>query len=583
MELEPLRLPFDLTLRLPGSKSQANRLLIAACLTEGRTVIRDATPADDVVTLVDNLQRLGFRLEWFDREAGVVVVDGGLPACAPAEPVELDCGDAGTVLRFLTAIAALLPGEWILTGTARLRERPIGDLVDALRQLGVDARDAGGRAPVRIRGGGCSGGVARVDASRSSQFVSALMLAGAALEGGLRIECTAAVASPGYIELTRDVLARFGVDIAREGTALIVPGGRLRASGDAVVEGDWSAAGAWLALAEITRSRIAATNLDPQSAQADRLMPLQLELLRADGDLTLDVTETPDQTMNLAVVAALRAGETRFRGATNLRDKECDRLAATVAGLRAVGVDARETEDGMVIRGPSRLRPADLVCHGDHRMAIAFALLGAVAPGLSIDDPTCVSKSYPGFFDDLRSARQSPRCIALIGMRGAGKSTLATAVARELGIEAADTDARIVAQHGDLAALIQRCGWSTFRAIESGAIAEALGPGRVVAIGGGALEVPRNVELIRGRALVVWVREAQDVLLTRLEASARPRLSELPLVDELRVVLARREAIWASIADLQLPERTTVAQRSRAITEFVKAPLSRGSIAATPG
>lgn len=578
MDLEPLRLPFDVSVRLPGSKSHANRAIVAACLARGRTVLRAATPTDDVRSLVENLRRCGFRLNWVDDEQGLLVIDGGLPEGDPSTaPVELDCGLGGTTLRFLVAVASLVPGEWIVTGSERMRERPVGDLVDALRALGADVSANDGCPPVRVRGGRLRGGTVTLDASRSSQFLSALLLIGPELEAGLRVELPRPPTSPTYVDLTRRVLADFGCPVRVDDLAFTVVGSGLRTSGDVTIEGDWSAAGTWLALAELTRSRFRATNLDADSAQGDRLLPVQLALLRREGDLCLDVTDTPDQTMNLAVVAALRDGRTTITGAANLRTKECDRLAVTAAELGKAGANVVETEDGLEIRGPARLRPAALRCHGDHRMAMAFAILGSVAPGISIDDADCVSKSYPGFFRELHVAHRSSRCIALVGMRAAGKTALACALAEELGMEALDTDAEFERTRGPIRDFVRRSGWGAFRAIESGILADALSHGRVVAVGSGALERPGNVELVREKAVVVWVREDEATLVRRLGGDERPRLTDLPLEDEVRLVLGRRRPVFASVANFALEHGGTVAERVRAVATWLRAPLQRGA------
>jgi 3-phosphoshikimate 1-carboxyvinyltransferase len=581
MLLEPLRLPFDVSLRLPGSKSHANRAIVAACLAAGRSTVRDATPSDDVAALADNLQRMGFRLDWVDRTDGLLQIDGGLPERAPqAGPVELDCGLGGTTLRFLCAVAALLPGDWILTGSARMRERPVADLVRALRALGVEAEAADGRPPVRIRGGLRRGGQVALDASRSSQFLSALLLIGPVLDGGLRIDLTGPPTSPTYVELTTRVLETFGAEVRVEGLRYTVPGTGLRTIGDLRIEGDWSAAGAWLALAELTRSRFRGTNLAADSAQGDRLLPLQLELLRRPGAVELDLTDTPDQAMNLAVVAAFRPGRTRLTGAANLRGKECDRLAVTAAELQRAGVDCRETADGLEIDGPARLRPALLRCHGDHRMAMAFAVLGSLAGGIGIDDPACVSKSYPQFFRDLRAARHSPRCVALIGMRGAGKTSLGRALAERLGADFADSDAAFERERGGIADFVARSGWDAFRALESGILADLLAPGRVVALGGGALERPGNLDLCRERALLVWVREEPATLVERLGREPRPALTGLPPAEEVAALCARREPVFASVADLSLEPGTSVAERVRCVEDWLRGRLPSAGPAA---
>ncbi len=578
MRIPPLRLPFDVTFAMPGSKSHANRAIVAACLAEGRTVIRRATPCDDVRLLVDNLRKMGFAVAWTDERDGVLAIDGGLPVAPPeSDPIELDCGLAGTALRFLTAVACLVPGEWIVTGNARMRQRPIGPLVDALRALGADVDATDGHPPIRVTGGLRTGGTVTLDASASSQFLTALLLIAPRLDGGLRIAPSAAVASRPYVELTANVLATFGATVTRDDDALLVPGTGLRSPSDVEIEGDWSAAGVWLAITELTRSRFTAPNLDLESPQGDRSIPVHLAMMREPGHVRIDVRDVPDQLMNLAAVAALRDGRTTFTGAANLRLKESDRLDAVAQGWRTLGVTIDATDDGLVVDGPARLRAGEVETRGDHRLAMAFAILGSLVDGVEIDDAACVSKSYPAFFDDLRSAHapSSARCVAVVGMRGAGKTTLAAALAERLELQFADSDALFESAHGDLTAYVETHGWDAFRAVESGLVADCLAPGRVVAVGGGSLETTSTLDLLRHRALVVWVRESADTLVERLRGSGRPALTASPLEQEVRTVLGRREPSWEAVADLALPPGGTIAERVAAVETWLREPFAR--------
>ena len=371
-------------LELPGSKSHANRALVAACLAPGRSTLLAATPCDDVVHMVEGLGRMGFGVAWLDRERGTVEVEGGLPA-DPGARGELDCGEAGTTLRFLTALACAVPGTWRLSGAARLRERPLAPLVAALESLGARIESAGGQPPLTVHGGTLRPGTVELDASTSSQFVSALLLAGRALRDSIEPRIPGPLASPDYVDLTREVLADFAA------------GPRL----DYAIEGDWSAWGPFAVLAELEGLELVASNLRADSRQADRRLPALVSALRGPGEREVDCGDTPDQLMNLAVLAALRQGTTRFVGAANLRLKESDRLGVLVREFRRAGVDLEEHADGVLVRGPARLRPAELDPEGDHRMAMAFALLRVREGGLRIADPGCVAKSYPRFFEDL--------------------------------------------------------------------------------------------------------------------------------------------------------------------------------------
>jgi 3-phosphoshikimate 1-carboxyvinyltransferase len=558
MRVEPLRLPFDLSVPMPGSKSIANRALVAACLAEGRTVIHGTTLCDDVRLLAENLIRMGYAVRIGpDR----IEVTGGVPDQRSQDPIHLDCGLGGTTLRFLLAVAAITPGTFVLTGGRRLRERPVKSLLDALAALGADLESEEGHPPIRVRGRPLAGGDVEVGTEQSSQFLTALLLVAPTFEDGLTVTRRGELASPGYVDLTCRVLREFGVRVQIDDDQWAVPGVGLTAPETFTVEGDWSAAGAWFVLASRTGSRFRATNLDLDSTQSDRAMPDLVAALGDPGDVEIDASDTPDQVMNLAVLAALREGETRIRGAANLRLKESDRLAATTRELRKAGVDVEECDDGLTVRGPTRLLPADFACHGDHRIAMAMAVLASLREGTTLDTPDCVTKSYPAFFDDLATARAQPRCVALVGMRGAGKSTLGRALAAALGLDFVDTDESFVAAHGPIGAYVAKHGWDAFRDREAEAVADALAPGRVVALGGGSVDRESTAALVADRALVVWVRERTETLAARLAAAPRPALTGLDPADELIAVLERRDPIYAGLSDLELPPGQDVAQR----------------------
>ncbi|MGA0059563.1 MAG: 3-phosphoshikimate 1-carboxyvinyltransferase [Planctomycetota bacterium] len=566
MRVEPLRLPFDLSVRMPGSKSIANRALVAACLADGTTRIHGATLCDDVLLLAQNLIRMGYRLRVDD---DVIEVRGGVPTAARADTITLDCGLGGTTLRFLVAVAAVTPGTFVLTGAPRLLERPIDDLVDALRALGADIESEAGHPPLRVRGRSLVGGDVEVGTERSSQFLTALLLVAPTFEDGLTVARRGTLASPGYVDMTCRVLEAFGVRVQTDGAQWTVPGVGLTAPGDFTVEGDWSAAGAWLVLAARTGSRFHAENLDPDSTQSDRAMPDLVAALADPGDVEIDASDTPDQVMNLAVLAALREGETRIRGAANLRLKESDRLAATTRELRKAGVDVEESADGLTVRGPTRLLPADFACHGDHRIAMAMAVLGSLRSGSTLDTPDCVTKSYPSFFEDLAAAHAHPRCVALVGMRGAGKSTLGRALAEALDLRFVDTDDAFLAAHGPISSFVTAHGWDAFRDREAEVVAASVAPGRVVALGGGSVDRAATAGLVADRALVVWGRERRETLAARLAAAPRPALTGLDPADEIATVLEHRDPIHARLSDLELPPNESVERRVERVRHWL--------------
>jgi 3-phosphoshikimate 1-carboxyvinyltransferase len=545
-EVRPLAFPSDAALSVPGSKSEANRLLVIAALSQRRVVVHGASPTDDVRHLVRGLGTLGYEARFVDEGRGTVQV-GPRAADAPTRG-ELFCGNAGTAVRFLVSVAAVTPGEWIVTGDAHMQKRPIQPLVDAWRRLGVDLDARGGCPPVRVRGGLPDGGDVSIDGSVSSQFVSSLLMVGAALPAGLRASFEGSLASRSYAQLTVSLLHRFGIDATLTATHARVARGYGDVPAEVQVGGDWSGMGAWSCLGHLDGSRVRSDNLVQGSGQADEALGAVLDALRGPGERTIDVEPLPDQFLNLAVVAALRDGTTRLVGAHNVRVKECDRVAVMARELRRCGADLDEHADGLTIRGGRALHGATIDPEADHRVAMAFALLGSLVPGVSIDDPGCVAKSYPTFWDDLDAVHAQHRPVALVGMRGAGKTTLGRALAQHLGSRFVDTDQRFVAAHGDLAAFVAAHGWPAFREVEQGLVADALQAGCVVATGGGAIESDATRDLLRTRACVVYVEAPLELLQQRVRGSGRPSLTGAPIDAEVEPVLARRAPLYRSIA-----------------------------------
>lgn len=554
--------PSDAELALPGSKSEANRLLVAAALSGSTLTLRGATPGGDVRALVHGLQVLGYPVRFVDERTGTIAV-APRPTTAPARG-DVECGNAGTALRFLVSVAAITPGEWTLTGDAAMQRRPIGPLVEAWRRLGVDVRDRDGFPPVHVRGAAVpDGGAVALDASQSSQFLSSLLLVGARLRMGLAIALPGELASAEYARLTCRTLARFGVAASLQPCSASVHPGFAVPPPELRVGADWSSAGVWLCLAHLTTSRIRTPDLQRDSRQADERLVAVLQTMPAHGDLTLDVGGFPDQFCNLAVVAAHRRGETRLVGGRNLRIKECDRIAVMARELRKLGVAVRELPDGLVVHGGGPLQAATIDPEDDHRVAMAFALAGLLSPGIRIADADCVAKSYPGFWSDLEEVVRQRRCVAVVGMRGAGKSTFARAFAERTGSPWIDTDKQFEAQHGPIAPFVARFGWPAFREQEERIVAQEVQPGRIVSTGGGAIEAAATRRLLRERALVVWLDADAALLQARLAASPadRPSVTGAPLAVELADLLARRAPLYEAVANVRIAAALPTAQQ----------------------
>ncbi len=405
--------PVDLTIPAPPSKSLTHRALVAAAVARGPSVIRDPLLSDDTRLTCVGLSRLGFRVEGRD---GAIEVEG-----AGGQPVSggvLDLGNSGTTLRLLASVAALGTRPVTLTGSERMQERPIGPLGDALQQLGARVRFAArpGCPPIEVIGP-LGGGSVVVDGSVSSQFISSLLLAGPLTPKGIEVRLDGPPVSRSYLDLTVQVMARFGVSVERDGYRWFrVSPGRYTGT-DYRVEGDWSSASYLFALAAVLGGRVTVPNLDPASAQGDRRFIEALEAMGCrvttgrsgvtvgrDGPLDgieVDMSSSPDTVQTLAVVAALATTPTRITGVGHLRFKESDRLAVTADRLRGLGAGVTVEQDALVVV-PAPLHGGSIDPEDDHRTAMAFAVLGLAVGGVTIADPGCVAKSWPGFWDMLR-------------------------------------------------------------------------------------------------------------------------------------------------------------------------------------
>ncbi|MBM4301086.1 MAG: 3-phosphoshikimate 1-carboxyvinyltransferase [Deltaproteobacteria bacterium] len=409
-EIKPCK-PVQATLTLPGSKSYTHRALMAAALAAGESVLTNALAAEDTELTAQALTQLGAGIDW---QGTTIRVTGRAGRWRPARlPIYL--GNSGTSMRFLTALVALGEGEYLLTGTDRLCQRPLGELLDALRRVGVQAVSAKGDGcpPVRVTGG-LTGGRTQLSGGTSSQYLSALLFIGPLAPKGLEIEITGELVSRPYVDLTLEVLSDFGVSYYREGYRyFLVPGGQSYLPQDYKIEADASSASYFWAAAALTGGRVTITNLSLESSQGDAAFPGVLGRMGCAIESTpagltvqggplrgveVDMATMPDLVPTLAVLAAFAAGDTVITGVAHLRHKESDRLAAVAAELARLGIEARETADGLVIRGGAP-KGAVIQTYNDHRIAMSFAVAGLKTPGMVITDPDCVAKSFPNFWE----------------------------------------------------------------------------------------------------------------------------------------------------------------------------------------
>ncbi len=470
------------TVALPGSKSLSNRILLLSALAQGATEIRDVLLSDDTERMLEGLRTLGVSIEKLD--AHVFRVQGG-DGSFPVREAELSLGNAGTAFRPLTAALALTGGHYRLSGVARMHERPIGDLVDALRALGanIDYRGHAGFPPLEIFPATLSD-AARVSVRGdvSSQFLTALLMALPLLDREVTVEVAGELISKPYIEITLAMMARFGVNVQRDdwSSFTVAAGSRYVSPGVIHVEGDASSASYFLAAGAIGGGPLRIEGVGSDSIQGDVRFADALALMGArierganwmearaplDGRLKaidLDCNHIPDAAMTLAVTALFADGTTTLRNIASWRVKETDRIAAMATELRKVGATVEEGADYIRItgfgnsdlgfrEGSDALRqnpdaqiqnPASGInTYDDHRMAMCFSLAAFGAQGIRINDPGCVAKTFPDYFAAFASVTQAVPVIAIDGPSASGKGTVAQRVAAQLGYHFLDSGA----------------------------------------------------------------------------------------------------------------------------------------------
>jgi 3-phosphoshikimate 1-carboxyvinyltransferase len=423
LAIRPMARPPAATIAVPGSKSITNRALLLAALAEGRSVLSGALSGDDTRYMIDALGALGVPVD-VDAARGRIAVEG----CGgrwPVRDAELFVGNAGTAMRFLTAALCLGDGQYRITGSARMQERPIGELVEALRQLGADVTcSARGTPPVAVAARGLRGGPVTLSAERSSQFLSALLMVAPYATGDVAIALRGDLIAQPYVDMTIAVMAQWGAAVASPPSAqrrfTVAANQRYRAQSYAV-EPDASSAHYFWAAAALTAGTVRVPGVGNASLQGDvafaallgdmgAAVDAQRDHITVTGRAPLrgvdrDLNAFSDTVPTLAVLAPFAADPVRIRNVAHLRWQESDRLHAVATELTRLGAAVRELDDGLEIE-PSALHSGTVETYDDHRIAMAFALIGLKIPGIRIDNPGCVAKTFPEYFERLEMLRR---------------------------------------------------------------------------------------------------------------------------------------------------------------------------------
>lgn len=410
----------SISIRVPGSKSFTHRILIASALSDGVCRIDNPLKSEDTLLTACGLQQMGIDIE--DRGT-FMWVHGAGGVLQPAAK-EIHLGNSGTSVRLLTGICAIGNGRYLLTGTERMRERPVQDLLDGLRQLGVRAASIAGNGcpPVEVYGKAIEGGTVSLDCHVSSQYLSSMLLMAPLSSKGVEINVVRGPVSKPYIDMTLEVMNLLGVTVNREGyEKFSVPGAQVYRSGNYIVEPDCSQAGYFWAAAAVAGASIRVERIESRTRQGDVRFVQVLEKMgcRIQEDSTgiavtggplsgidADMSDMPDMAPTLAVVAAFARGTTTIRNVGHLKAKESDRLESTARELSRMGIDVACGDDGLTITG-GKAHGARINTYNDHRIAMSFAVAGLKVPGIQIENESCVSKSFPNFWEVFDSMYES--------------------------------------------------------------------------------------------------------------------------------------------------------------------------------
>lgn len=442
MLLTPISHPLNATVRVPGSKSLTNRALLIAALADGTTTLTNALFSDDSRYFASALQTLGFDMTLDPENSRMTIT--GLGGRIPAQTADLFIGNAGTAARFLSAFLTLGHGEYILDGEPRMRERPIGDLISALQPLGANLGPANTDnwplvtdylricPPVKINANGLPGGKTQIAGNISSQFLSALLMVAPYAQSPVEIEVTTELNSKPYVDMTLSIMADFGIIVERDGYKRFTISPALYSPLSTYsIESDASAASYFFAAPALCGGTVCVENISRRSVQGDIAFLAVLEKMGCAIEETkngilvtghsplhgidVDMRNISDTAQTLAAIAPFASSPTRIRGIASARVKETDRVHATCTELTRLGVRVDEHEDGMMIYPCDEIYPATIQTYNDHRMAMAFSLIGLRVPGITIENPNCVSKTFPNYIDVLESLR-----VLSPGGRGVG-------------------------------------------------------------------------------------------------------------------------------------------------------------------
>ncbi len=556
------------TITIPGSKSFTNRALIIASLAQGTSLLKHPLYSDDTNAMIGALKQLGVTIQKTKDDHLMVEGTGGI-FHEPRAPLYV--GNAGTAMRFLTALASLHTGKIKLTGDNRMQQRPIKDLVKALRTMGVKISTVkkNGCPPLTVKGGALRGGDVTLSGTISSQYVSALLMVAPYAQNDVTITIEDELTSKPYIDMTLEIMEDFGIKAVNEQYKIFhIAANQKYRPQEYRIEGDASSASYFYALEALHDVRIPLDNINKKSSQPDQDITAVIKKMRPPkkgAPLTplgeIDLNHMPDAAMTVAVLCSFADGKSVLNNIGNMRYKETNRLKALCTQLGKIGVDIQETEDGLQIHGnPDRMHGNALIeTYNDHRIAMCMALCATKLPDIHILNPACTAKTYPRFFEDLAKLgiaieKTDIPNLYLTGMRGSGKSSIGKALARKLGYRFIDTDREIERQERlSIPDIVKRNNWFYFRKKEKYIIRNYTKKKHMVlATGGGVILDKDNRKKLHTNGKTVFLSCDLNTLEKRIKQSHyRPPLTKKhSLREELKHVWEKRKDLYESSADL---------------------------------
>ncbi len=551
----------------PPSKAITLRALFIASVADGETIIKNALLGEDQLLAINALKKMNVKIV-LNKKQKKIIVHGALNKLV--NPKKQFVGNSGVTMRFLIPLASFAEKNTIITGVSALQKRPVKELVKAIKKLGgvVQYVEKNYSLPVKVFGKTLKGGSTIVDCSKSSQFLSALLVSSSLMKNGLRVKAVKLSSKP-FIDLTIKTMRFFGVSVKKNNNEFVVEKNVFFKPKTIVVEGDYTNASYFLASAAISNGWVKVKNLVKNSIQGDEKIIEILEKMGAKigkgknfvtckGEklvgVTVDLNNYPDLVPTIAVLGACAKGKTIIKNIEHLKFKETNRIKAIITELRKTGVMVKENKKvkGIEIIGGTP-KQAIIETYNDHRIAMSFALLG-LKTRIVIKNPSCVKKSFPSFFKEFQKILKPKKKtnIVLIGMRGAGKTFIGKKISEKIGFEFIDTDELFEKKFGSIKKIFKEKGESFFREKEKKIIKKIIQEkNKIISCGGGVVLDSENIKFLKKNGVIVYLTAPLKILARRISKTEhkRPSLTDEKIDKELKIVFKKRKKLYLKAKD----------------------------------